>query len=53
MDPARFANAANRTFTVRVWAAVLNGVGVPGASYGAYNQDYALFAINASLTQNQ
>ena len=52
IDPARFVNAANRTFTVRVWAAVLNGVGVPGASFGAYNQDYALFVINGSLTPN-
>jgi Subtilase family len=52
VDPGRFVNSANRTFTVRVWAAVLNGVGVPGASFGAYNQDYALFVLNGSLTQN-
>ncbi len=52
VTPARFVNSANRTFTVRVWAAVLNGVGVPGASFGAYNQDYALFVVNGSLTQN-
>ncbi|HEX6100978.1 MAG TPA: S8 family serine peptidase [Thermoanaerobaculia bacterium] len=52
VDPARFVNSANRTFTVRVWAAVLNGVGVPGASFGAYNQDYALFVLNGSLTPN-
>jgi hypothetical protein len=50
--PARFVTTANRTFTVRVWAAVLNGVGVPGASFGAYNQDYALVVLNGTLTQN-
>jgi hypothetical protein len=49
VDPARFVNTANRTFTVRVWAAVLNGVGVPGASGGANNQDYALFVVNGSI----
>ncbi|HEX6097622.1 MAG TPA: S8 family serine peptidase [Thermoanaerobaculia bacterium] len=52
VDPARFVNSANRTFTIRVWAAVLNGVGVPGTSFGAYNQDYALFVLNGTLTPN-
>ena len=51
IDPARFVNPANRTFTVRVWAANLNGAGVPGAAGGANNQDFALFAINAGVTQ--
>ena len=50
IDPVRFAGGANTSFTVRVWAAVVNGIGVPGVSGGANNQDFALFVINGSLT---
>lgn len=50
INPADFVNAANHTFSVRVWAANLNGAGVPGAAGGAYNQDFAIFVINGSLT---
>jgi len=47
IDPARFTNISNRTFTVRVLAANLNGVGIPG---GAVNsQDFALFVVNGTI----
>lgn len=44
-----FVDSANRTFTVRVFAAVVNGVGVPGASGGANNQDFGLFVMNGTV----
>lgn len=49
VDPARFGTSANRTFTLSVTASVLNGQGVPGASGGSNNQDFALFVVNGSL----
>lgn len=52
-DPALFGTIANRTFTLSVTASLLNGVGVPGASGGANNQDFALFVINGSLQIQQ
>ena len=50
LPPALFTDTANRTFTVEV-KAFLNGEGVPGASGGAYNQDFALFVLNGTLSQ--
>jgi len=44
-----FSDPANRTFTVTVFAAIVNGIGVPGASGGTNNQDYALFALNGTI----
>lgn len=34
-------------FTVRVTAPELNAVGVPGLDGGAFNQDFALYVVNA------
>jgi len=52
VNPALFSDPLNRSFTVKVVAPGLTDVGVPGASGGAYNQDYALFVLNGTL-QNQ
>jgi Subtilase family len=49
INPSRFVNTQNRTFTVRVTASVLNGQGVPGASGGSNNQDFALFVLNGTM----
>lgn len=45
-----FTDSANRTFTVQI-NAFLNGVGVPGASGGVNNQDFALIVVNGTLSQ--
>lgn len=49
INPTRFSDPANRTFTVRVTAASLNGIAVPGQSGGANNQDFALFVLNGTM----
>lgn len=49
INPSRFTDPVNRTFRVRVMASPLNGIGVPGASGGANNQDFALFVINGTI----
>jgi len=45
-----FTDPANRTFTVQI-SAFLNGIGVPGASGGVNNQDFALVVMNGTLSQ--
>lgn len=49
INASRFVDTSNRTFTLKVTAKSLNGVGVPGQSGGANNQDFALFALNATI----
>jgi hypothetical protein len=49
IDPARFVNVTNRQFTIRVTAPGILGVGVPGASGGANNQDFAVFIVNGTM----
>jgi hypothetical protein len=49
IHPSRFTDPANRTFLVRVMASPINGIGVPGVSGGANNQDFALFVLNGWL----
>jgi hypothetical protein len=49
INPSRWTDPANRTFTVRVTATTLNGVGVPGQSGGANHQDFALFVMNGTM----
>lgn len=44
-----FTDVTKRTFPVRVMASPLNGIGVPGQSGGANNQDFALFVLNGTL----
>jgi hypothetical protein len=44
-----FTDPAKRTFTVKVIINTLNGIGVPGQSGGANNQDFALFVLNGTL----
>jgi hypothetical protein len=47
INPSLFADPANRTFTVRVNAPNLQGIGVPGQSVNS--QDFALFVINGDI----
>jgi hypothetical protein len=49
INPTVLADPAKRTFTVRVIASPLNGIGVPGASGGANNQDFAVFVLNGTI----
>lgn len=49
INPTKFVDAANRTFTVRIIASPINGIGVPNQSGGANNQDFALFVLNGTL----
>ncbi len=49
INPSRFTDPANRSFTVLVRVAALNGEGVKGASGGSYNQDFALFVMNGTM----
>lgn len=49
INPSLFSDPANRTMTIRIDATYLQGVGVPGASGGAFNQDFALFVMNGTL----
>ncbi|MEO8379210.1 MAG: S8 family serine peptidase [Acidobacteriota bacterium] len=51
VDPARFSNPSNRTFTLTVTAANLQAPGVPGVGGGVNNQDFALFVVNGSVQQ--
>jgi hypothetical protein len=48
-NPTIFADPTKRTFVIRVMASPINGVGVPGASGGANNQDFALFVLNGRI----
>ncbi|MDQ3282468.1 MAG: S8 family serine peptidase [Acidobacteriota bacterium] len=49
INPSRFTNTANRTFTLLVTAQNLNGIAVAGQSGGANNQDFALFVLNGTM----
>jgi hypothetical protein len=49
INPSVFVDPAKRTLSLQVFASNLNGVGVPGQSGGANNQDFALFVLNGTL----
>lgn len=49
VNPIVFVDPAKRTLGLQVFASNLNGVGVPGQSGGANNQDFALFVLNGTL----
>jgi hypothetical protein len=49
INPSVFTDPAKRTFPVRIMASPVNGIGVPGQSGGANNQDFALFVMNGTL----
>lgn len=49
VNPSVFLDPAKRTLGLQVFASNLMGIGVPGQSGGANNQDFALFVMNGTL----
>jgi hypothetical protein len=49
INPTRFSDLSNRTFTVKITAKSLNGIAVPAQSGGVNNQDFALFVLNGTM----